>query len=552
LILLLSLVYWFYISIGENTWDGSAYHLPIEQLAATTGSLFGWQDFIYAQWQQSTFQIASAFYDVLFNNLMAGSVVSLTSFIFLSLLFSEFTKLPIKISTIFLLTIPAVFHQIGSRYIDLSLATALFSFFLVLRIYLSMFLDNVYHKRLKLFVFFPLMSITAILVGSKSSAFVPVFVLLVICLWNISQIQNRILLDKVKFQAKLVLLVCSGAIFGSFPVFLRNVIEFGNPLYPYKVFFFENGLFGLNKVSNFLSEFYAQQVGLNEDNFFFNTFYQYIFSPFLIIIKSISELDFNFTDYLAKMSSSDFIYRTFVYDNRLGGFGILFSISLMVYVLRFKSKKELVYVFIGFIFFSIAPTSIHPRYYLGIGIIVFAICLQKLKSRNLLDRTKLLSLLLTVSIFWNLANLSSFYFRTKFNPLDDAFIDRNSAVISQRINPDCIDSIHVGSGLWATTGIFGPNSCSIPFYSLNMGGSLIDVNIGPSELSLKHLEYIYEIITTRKQELLIVCTHPKNKLNPCQVIYSYLGEKQLKTLSNEGSEAASGPSWSTILVKVAK
>ena len=559
-ITVLSLTFWFYLSIGENTWDGSAYHLPIEQLAAKNGSLFGWEDFIYAQWQQNTFQIGSAFYDVLYKNLAAGSIISVSSFIFLTLLFARFTKMSLVITTIFLLTVPSIFHQIGSRYIDLSVATALFFYFLSLKLFFAIFESKDEIKYRNTIGLVPLILISAIMMGSKSSVLVPAFILLGIVVVQGFTLSASKSLFRLKQRMVPLPLFLFGTILGTFPVFFRNTIEFGNPFYPYKVFFFNNGLFSFDKVSNFLTDFYTQQVGLTTNNFIYNTFYQYLYSPFVIIINSIKEFDLNFMEYLNIMSEKEYIYRTFVYDNRLGGFGILFSLVVLIYIYKFKRQKEILIFLTCFLFFSIAPTSIHPRYYLGIGIIALAVIIQKLErpvllvnikseSKYLFPNKKLLVVLLLFSVFWNLVNTASFYSRTKFNPFQEATIDRNSISISKRINPDCIDSIHIGSGLWATTGIFGPNSCSIPFYSLNMGGSLIDVNIGPSTLSTQHLQLIEKIVTDRMDKLLIICTFPKNKQNPCFEINRNLNILNKKTFFEVGSEAKFGPSWSRIIVE---
>lgn len=73
--------------LGENTWDGSAYHLPIEILASKYSSLFGWPEFIYAQWQQSTIQLGASYFNILFGSYFAGSIISCVSFIYLIYLF---------------------------------------------------------------------------------------------------------------------------------------------------------------------------------------------------------------------------------------------------------------------------------------------------------------------------------------------------------------------------------------------------------------------------------------------------------------------------------
>ena len=152
------------------------------------------------------------------------------------------------------------------------------------------------------------------------------------------------------------------------------------------------------------------------------------------------------------------------------------------------------------------------------------------------------------AIFSISANMVSWFARTTPSISEMKTFDENSKVLAQRINPSCLDSIHIGSGLWATTGLFGPGACSLPFFSLIVGGSLIDANIGPRFLVKKDLIQIERVLRDKHAPTLVICTHPKNMPDPCISIQSHLSKKGFKLIRDFGSEAVGGPSWSTLRV----
>jgi len=340
----------------------------------------------------------------------------------------------------------------------------------------------------------------------------------------------------------------AGSIFGALPVFIRNVIEFSNPFYPYKVPGFENGLFGHSKVSNYLTGFYSNQVNLADIPMTLAVFFQYFLSPFEPVLVLFRSFDLSPSKFVSDIASNEVIYRTFVYDNRLGGFGLLFVILAISYLIYVKSMFARVLLIIFFLIFSILPTSIHPRYYLGIGLISIAVFVRALNSRRILSKRIFFSLVMVFSIFSVSANTFSWIARTNPSISEANTYDENSRALAQRINPTCLDSIHIGSGLWATTGLFGPSACSLPFSSFTVGGSLIDANIGPRFLVRRDLIQIEGMLRNRQAPTLIICTYPKNMPDPCKSIQSHLSKKRFKLLRNFGSEAVGGPSWSTLEV----
>jgi hypothetical protein len=544
----ISLVVYLISLLGENTWDGSAYHLPIELLVTKYNSLFGWPDFIYAQWQQSTIQLGAAYLDILFGTYFAGSMVSIISFIFLIYLFADFTKIKIWLASIILLCIPPVFHQIGTRYIDITIGIAVFAFFILM---FQFFESNENLESVRYsdkFVFFCIFPVSALMIGAKSSSFLPVaFVWFYFIVRQFYSKKNRIRKQYIR-SIKLTLIIGLGSIFGVLPVFIRNIIEFSNPFYPYKVPGFENGLFGHSKVSNYLTGFYSNQVNLDDVPMTLAVFFQYFISPFQPLLVIFQSFDFSPSKFVSGIASNEVIYRTFVYDNRLGGFGLLFVILVIAYLMYANTKFARATFLVFFLVFSILPTTIHPRYYLGIGLISLAIVVRALSLRKILSKRFFFSLVMVCAIFSISANIFSWFARTTPSISAVNTFDENSKVLAQRINPLCLDSIHIGSGLWATTGLFGPSACSLPFFSLTVGGSLIDANIGPRFLVKKDLIQIEGVLRDRYAPTLVICTHPKNMPDPCISIQSHLSKKGFKLISNFGSEAVGGPSWSTLRV----
>ena len=79
-----------------------------------------------------------------------------------------------------------------------------------------------------------------------------------------------------------------------------------------------------------------------------------------------------------------------------------------------------------------------------------------------------------------------------------------------------------------------------------MGGSLIDVNIGPQRITARHLNEIGAIVQSQTSPLMVICTHPKNKVDPCIAVTEYLSKMKVNMELRVGSEAVGGPSWSVI------
>ena len=546
---LISIILYLISILAENTWDGSAYHLPIELLVYKYNSLFGWPEFIYAQWQQSTIQLGAAYFGVLFDTYFAGSMVSCVSFIFLIYIFSSFTKTKIWLTTFILLSIPPVFHQIGTRYIDITLGIGVFVFFTLIFHYFDS-KENSHELRVSdNLLFLCIFSVSGLIIGAKSSSFLPVvFIWFVLVLTHFYSKENWIRGEFVR-SIRLTSIIGLGSIFGALPVFIRNVIEFSNPFYPYKVPGFGNGLFGYSKVSNYLTGFYSNQVNLDDVPMTMAVFFEYFLSPFQPFIVFFQSFDLTPSKFTSKIAGNEVIYRTFVYDNRLGGFGLLFVILAISYLIFHKRKFARETFLILFLCFTFLPTSIHPRYYLGIGLIAMAIFLRALNSREIFSKRVFFVLLMVFLIFSFSANAFSWFARTNPSISQANSFDENSRGIAERINPTCLDSIHIGSGLWATTGLFGPGACSLPFFSLPVGGSLIDVNIGPRLLVESDLIQIEKLLSNRHEPVLIICTHPKNMPDPCKSIQSHLSKKNYKLSSSFGSEALGGPSWSTLKVQ---
>lgn len=511
---------------GEDSWDGSAYHLPIEFLAYKTGSLWGWQEYIYIQWQSSTIELSAAFYDTVFGSARIGIVINYILVFYVVSFMRNFLPRYWPLALVFLAGTPAFLQQLSTRYVDLGIAC------LGVISFLTMFHCLQFSTRSRLVYW--LIPLFSMLYGSKVSALLifgfQLFFLLALRLRNFDFKSIRLFL----------LITCFSFLIGNLPVGFRNWILFQNPFYPYKNFLFESGYFDYQTVSSGLSGFFSTQIGFPGTPTQLLFVHQYMYSPF----KSILSLVFQVFSQSNFMKTPDF-YRVFIYDNRLGGFGVWFPLLILFSIVLAKKDKRLLGIIPALLAFLMLPTSFHARYYLGVGLLILVFVLFLLEQIEFPKRL-LLSLVIACLPFAAINSTALLLRNLNLPPLVQP-IDRASANLAHRINPECRDSIHVGSGPWLTSALFGPNLCKIPVLSFPVGGSLLDASIGEPKLRNEDLETIATYFLENR-DLLFICSRPSNSPDPCVDISKYLTGKLGVTMATQNiSEAKGGPQISTLL-----
>lgn len=533
-------------SAGETTWDGSTYHLPIELMVKESGSLWNWPDLIYSQWQLSGIETTFAAYNFVFQSDRAALLVSFIAFLTLLILFLKyFPKYKIVVALIFL-SIPPLLQQVSSRYIDMIIAVASVSAILIVQL---KEVDN--HFRVRPFILS--IPILAYAFSGKWTAVVSeVLAFTIVALYSYYFLKSR----KV-FLSNLAVIAFSFGL-GLFPVAFRNMISFQNPLFPYQFGPFNSGYFSLKSYSADLGNLYASQVNWTGYSLLEQGLRQYFVSPFQSIYLFISRIpEFLKLDF-ANTINDPFFYRTFVYDNRLGGFGpiILFSVIILLLKCGLNVLEKLVFV-LSLGAFLFLPSFIHSRYYLTIGIVYLWIALDLCSRKKIIFnfRRPIAVLMTSLLIVFSGSNVASLAYRLFPNGIANYPIDQSTASLSTKINPDCSEIFHVGSGLWGVDAVWGPNLCGSVFAGININGFLFNSKIGNTELEERDLNRISKFIyNSESEKKRIVCSFPKNGPNPCIKIKTYIeGEEGISyTSSGEVSEGPTGPTLESLYISTSK
>lgn len=541
--LLLTIIFSIVLLAGENSWDGSAYHLPIELLIRDFGSLWGWPEVIFNQWGLIGGDIVNAFFHINFGSARAGLLpIVIYTFLTFRLIISLNNKYK-NLILIILFSIPSLINQIGTRYIDSLLAIG------ILFLY---FVTKIPNEDMKKGKFLLISTISAFIFSIKLSAITGVLFIVILLL-----IEKKFsLLNKIKSSLFIVL----GFLVGTFPVFYRNIIEHSNPFFPFYSPGFTNGYLSLAKFSDQLQNSYLVQQGSQNEFILVSLFHQYISGPFLVIYQIVLNLfEYKF-DSITKIIETESFYRTFVYDNRLSGFGPSFLLILIVLILVFR-WKGLFYGCAIFLVLAVIPTSIHARYSLGlflVGLILFFTIVQDRELAIDLNRNWLKPIIAATIIF-GILNIVSVYSRMYPEGLRLYPEDRNTFQVAKFINPDCSPIAHFGSGLWGGDALWGPNLCGRVVASEYVNGYILDAALGPEQINANQLEKIKLLAAKYSENLIILCSTPSTapieigiskiptlKTSPCGKIYSVLKDQFNIAKSAEVIEERVGPHLSFI------
>jgi hypothetical protein len=341
---------------------------------------------------------------------------------------------------------------------------------------------------------------------------------------------------------------------GLFPIAFRNLISFQNPLYPFQFGPFQSGYFSLSSYSNHLGDLYASQVNWSNYSVFEQGVREYLVSPFQTLyglflkLPRILNLDFS------SVIQDPLFFRTFVYDNRLGGFGpiLLLALIILTFFLRL-SYREISFFWIGIATFFFLPSSIHSRYYLTVGIVFVWIFLDICSKRNfnVSLRNPMYVITMTIALVFASVNVAALTYRLFPSGITNYPVDQSTSELSRRINPDCSEILHVGSGIWGVSSVWGPNMCGSVFGGINVNGFLFESEIGTPELNKDGLIDVYRFASSENgRSKRIICSFPKAKENPCSEIKRNLLKKfNIETVSSGlVSEAITGPTLESLLI----
>lgn len=286
---------------------------------------------------------------------------------------------------LFFIATPIVFSQTTTSYVDL-MQVCLFI------ILLSLFL-NLLREKASFLEIFVLGMGSGFLIGIKYFSIIFLFLILLF-----------LFLSNIKiFKKYFILLFLISSIFGSI-WYVKNYIQFNNPLYPFKIKILNFDFPGDLTIESFKNEAYhgSNWNRIDSKNFFERFFYVWL--------------------ELYGWTRHNILYT---YDNPYAGFGpqwfIIFLPSFIVslFLSFLKKDKEFFNLnFIGLLGLFAIPVSYYPRYSIFIiffGILSFFYFLKILEEFNFTIIKKILILLcLSLSLFSLFLSISMGYFTPEY------------------------------------------------------------------------------------------------------------------------------------------
>jgi hypothetical protein len=294
-------------------------------------------------------------------------------------------------------------------------------------------------------------------------------------------------------------------LFGVFPVFLRNYIEFKNPLMPFYLDGLGEGIINIRKFSSQIDASYESMIGVAGESKFYQVYFQYIYTPMDFLIKGLKNLKETGFNVWPDIRSVDGFFAIFTYDNRIGGFGILTIILLLLITFNINTR----YIFLIPLFLLLTifwPGVIHPRYALILILIPFWLFISYSQNKNS-SIQKYINLFSALTLFiFAIINIQSFSNRTYNTGFKFYDFDRHQRILSEWVNPNCKKVVHYGIGLWSGTALWGPNFCGSVVNSEMINGAILDYEIGPKSISNIQLRELNSMVNKYGSDLIIVCT----------------------------------------------
>ena len=531
---------------GETTFDSFAYHVPIELLIRDSGSLWGWPDIIFPQWGLIGGDIANTLYHLAFNSPRIGSSPSILIILYAFLLASgQKNKFKVAIWILGLISIPSVLGQVNSRYVDTLLAITLLTLFV--------YIKNIYFNYGKKISIIGLIVLVTFATSIKLSAF-PFFILIAVFL--IYKIFNEQKTRKIMSLFNVPIMFFFSAILGVLPVFLRNYIEFKNPLMPFYLEGWGRGIINIRKFSGQIDDSYESLIGVAGENKLYQIYFQYIYTPMEFLIRTFKEFNQLEINLIPDATSIDGFFAILTYDNRIGGFGILTIILILIFVFKLK-VRSLFYVTLFLLVIILWPGVIHPRYALILVLIplwIYISSKSKTNDKNTQISSSTVGVLFIASLsMFAILNVQSFLTRTYNTGFGFYVFDRHQHELSKWINPNCKKVVHYGIGLWSGSSLWGTNFCGKVIKSEIINGAILDYEIGAKKISDSQLKELGQLVNTHASDLVIVCSLRWNENtdlsngqkvdNLCNDIKIYLENNLNKSLkiSDTISDSFQGP-----------
>jgi hypothetical protein len=480
---------------GETTFDSFAYHVPIELLIRDAGSLWGWPDIIFPQWGLVGGDITNTLYHLAFNSPRIGSSPSILIILYTFLLaMGQKNKLIVAIWILGLISIPSFLGQVNSRYVDTLLAVTLLTLFIYIR--------NIYFNYDKRISVIGLIVLVTFATSIKLSA-LPFLIMITIYILYKTFYDQKI--KKMKELINIPVLMFLSVLFGVFPVFLRNYVEFKNPLMPFYLDGLGEGIINIRKFSSQIDASYESMIGVAGESKFYQVYFQYIYTPMDFLIKGLKNLKETGFNVWPDIRSVDGFFAIFTYDNRIGGFGILTIILLLLITFNINTR----YIFLIPLFLLLTifwPGVIHPRYALILILIPFWLFISYSQNKNS-SIQKYINLFSALTLFiFAIINIQSFSNRTYNTGFKFYDFDRHQRILSEWVNPNCKKVVHYGIGLWSGTALWGPNFCGSVVNSEMINGAILDYEIGPKSISNIQLRELNSMVNKYGSDLIIVCT----------------------------------------------
>jgi hypothetical protein len=293
--------------------------------------------------------------------------------------------------------------------------------------------------------------------ASGYQAFFTILIILTVTLYlEKDQTLKLIKNFNLRFTARLFMLaiitISSVLIF-----WVRNIIEKGSLFYPMKSSTLNNEIV----LSNIGSE-----IPIEYSTHITQIFYQYLYSSLLVYYNFFSELIINKN--VPTFDSDSRYYRTFVYDNRLGGFGVAIIVYFLWFGFLVHKKDRIRSVVIPLLIVGISilliKLTIHPRYVVGVPLFFLLISASRIDILTKRFTKKmyplyLMKITVICIIFLTVTITGKFYLDRVFpNGIQLRPNSFYSTIYEDVLNKECGDSYFIGGLQWYQP-LWGRSGC---------------------------------------------------------------------------------------------
>ena len=382
------LVVFFNSRFGDLGWDSNAYHLPLTYELHVNSAL-GWDDsvglgyytFFTPYGIHSLFATTMAFsgtiYGISFINAIFAVAISLLAGGISSYLGAR--KSIVVVAALGTLVIPSVIGQVGHNYIDLATGTfwlASAGVLIILHTERRNFDEKYSYKN----IYIPFTILIAASLSSKTHQIVQVLPMLALFLVLTIRANN------INRLLKSILVIVFSIVFGSFP-YIRNLVEYHNPIYPIQNALFPKGNIAYSEFSPMLEGFRPKTWGTG-----IAPIDSLIVTPLVSMIKVLM-INLRL---LYDIDRPDL--AIFTYDSTISGAGALFTVTntlavLLILLLIIKNYRKIfrlnfikhidvhgIFIVIPILSIMVTPGNYWPRYTLGPTVLFSTIILSLIQK----------------------------------------------------------------------------------------------------------------------------------------------------------------------------